>query len=140
MARKTTSHVKGKLPGRFEDLVKIMPPRAIQDEVQYDNTIEMLDRLTSLPHMTKGQEQYLETLFVLVEAYENEHHAIPEAESPISVLKHLLDSNDMNASQLGTLLGNRSLGSKVLRGDRELSKTHMRILAKRFKVSPAVFM
>jgi len=100
----------------------------------------MLDRLTSLPRMTKGQEQYLETLSVLVEAYESEHHAIPDSASPISVLKHLLDSNDMNASQLGALLGNRSLGSKVLRGDRELSKTHMRILAKRFKVSPAVFM
>lgn len=118
----------------------MMPPRAIQDEVHYDNTIEMLDRLTSLPRMTKGQEQYLETLSVLVQAYENEHHAIPDSQSPIRVLKHLLDSNGMNASQLGRLLGNRSLGSKVLQGDRELSKTHMRILAQRFKVSPAVFM
>lgn len=140
MAKTTRSRTKGKLPGRFEYLVKMMPPRAIQDEVQYDNTIEMLDRLTSLPRMTKGQEQYLETLSVLVEAYENEHHAIPDPQSPISVLKHLLESNDMNASQLGTLLGNYSLGSKVLRGERELSKTHMRILAKRFKISPAAFM
>lgn len=69
---------KDKLPGRFEDLVKMMPPRAIQDEVQYDNTIEVLDRLTSLPRMTQGQNQYLETLSVLVEAYENEHYAIKE--------------------------------------------------------------
>jgi len=139
MARTTRSHTKGKLPGRFEELVRIMPPRAIQDEVQYDNTIEMLDRLTSLPQMTKGQEQYLETLSVLVEAYENEHHAIPDSRSPIRILKYLLDSNDMSASELGVLLGNRSLGSKILRGARELSKTHMRILAKRFKISPAVF-
>jgi HTH-type transcriptional regulator/antitoxin HigA len=132
--------MKGKLPGRFEDLVAMMPPQAIQDEVQYDNTIEMLDRLTSLPRMTKGQAQYLETLGVLVEAYEREHHPIPDTRSPIRILKHLLDSNNMNASELGTLLGNRSLGSKILRGDRELSKNHIRILAKRFNVSPAAFL
>lgn len=140
MARSIPSHTKGRLPGRFEELVALMPPRAIQDEVQYDNTIEMLDRLTSLPRMTKGQEQYLETLSVLVEAYENEHHAIADSGSPIGVLKHLLESNDMNASQLGELLGNRSLGSKILRGERELSKAHIRLLAERFKVNPALFL
>ena len=140
MARATRSHTKGKLPGRFEDLVKIMPPRAIQDEIQYDNTIEMLDQLTSLPRMTKGQEQYLETLSVLVGAYENEHHAISDFPSPVNAVKHLLESNGINASQLGVLLGNRSLGSKILRGDRGLSKNHIRILAKRFNVSPALFM
>jgi HTH-type transcriptional regulator/antitoxin HigA len=67
-------------------------------------------------------------------------HAIADSGSPISILKHLLDSNEMNASQLGELLGNRSLGSKILRGERELSKTHIRLLAERFKVSPALFL
>ncbi len=140
MARAALSHAKGKLPSRFEDLVALMPPRAIHDESAYDNTIEMLDRLTSLPRPTKGQQQYLETLSVLVEAYENEHHAIDRDQSPLDILKHLLDSNGMNASQLGELLGNRSLGSKILRGERGLSKRHIRTLAKRFKVSPALFL
>lgn len=140
MARTARSHVKANLPGRYEDLVALMPPRAIQDEVEYDNTIEMLDRLTSLPRPTKGQRQYLETLSVLVEAYENEHHAIDDDLEPLAILKHLLGSHGMNASHLGELLGNRSLGSKILRGERELSKRHIRTLAKRFKVSPALFL
>jgi hypothetical protein len=41
---------------------------------------------------------------------------------------------------LGALLGNRSLGSKILRGERELSKTHLRILADRFKVEAGLFL
>jgi antitoxin component HigA of HigAB toxin-antitoxin module len=46
----------------------------------------------------------------------------------------------MTASDLGELLGNRSLGSKVLRGERELSKTHLRILAERFKVDAGLLL
>lgn len=141
MSRTVTSRRHAKLPGRFEDLAAILPPRAIADEVDYDNTIEMLDRLTSIPRLTKGQEQYLETLSVLMAAYESERHAIETDDlAPLEVLRHLLESNDMSASQLGELLGNRSLGSKILRGDRELSKSHIRILAKRFGVSPALFL
>lgn len=121
-------------------MVALLVPRAIHDEVDYENTIEMLDRLTSLRRLTKGQEQYLETLSVLVEAYESDHHAIEVSDlTPIQVLKHLLDSNNMNASHLGELLGNRSLGSKILRGQRELSKSHIRVLAKRFNVDPGLF-
>jgi HTH-type transcriptional regulator/antitoxin HigA len=141
MPRTAVSQSSRKLPGRFEDLVALLAPRAIQDEIDYENTIEMLDRLTSLPRLTKGQEQYLETLSVLVEAYESDHHAIETDDlSPIQVLIHLLDSNGMNASQLGELLGNRSLGSKILRGERELSKAHIRLLARRFNVDPGLFL
>jgi len=140
MPRTTISRSPRKLPGRFEDLVALLAPRAIRDEIDYESMIEMLDRLTSLPRLTKGQEQYFETLSVLVEAYENDHHAIEVADlPPIQVLKHLLDSSDMNASQLGELLGNRSLGSKILRGQRELSKNHIRLLAERFNVDPGLF-
>ena len=140
MPRTAASRAPGKLPRRFEGLVALLAPRAIRDEIDYETTIEMLDRLTSLPRLTKGQEQYLETLSVLVEAYESDHHAIEVDDlTPIQVLKHLLESHNMNASELGELLGNRSLGSKILRGQRELSKSHIRLLAKRFSVNPGLF-
>lgn len=140
-SRTMTSRFHRRLPVRFDDLVKTFPPRALADEVDYENTLAMLDRLTSLPRLSRGQEQYLETLSVLVAAYEREHHAIEVKDlPPVQVLTHLLDANRMSASQLGELLGNRSLGSKLLRGERELSKNHIRILAERFSVSPALFL
>jgi antitoxin component HigA of HigAB toxin-antitoxin module len=46
----------------------------------------------------------------------------------------------MNASDLGRLVGKRSLGLKILNGDRGLSKAHIKILAKHFHVSPAVLL
>ncbi len=44
------------------------------------------------------------------------------------------------ASDLGRLLGNRSLGSLLLTGRRELSKAHVRLLAEHFKVDAGYFL
>jgi HTH-type transcriptional regulator/antitoxin HigA len=138
----TKSLDKKRLPARFEDLVQMMPPRAITDDVHYENTVGMIDVLMAAGKLTKGQEMYLETLVQLVHAYEAHRHAIETADiSGISVLKHLLAENDMSASDLARFLGvHASMGSKILRGDRSLTVEHIRRLAERFKVSPEVFM
>ena len=135
------SQAKDELPGRFKDLVAAFPPRAIHDEADYDNTIEMLDSLTSLAERTKGQDEYLDTLAVLVEAYEDEHYPIDTSHiTPLDALKYLVEQSGMNASRLGDLLGNRSLGSKLLRGERELSKMHIRALCRHFRVKAELFL
>jgi HTH-type transcriptional regulator / antitoxin HigA len=129
------------LPTQFEQLVQMMPPQAIQDEVQYANTLEVIDRLMVVAKLTKGQALYLETLVQLVQAYEAEHHAIDTTGlTGLDSLKHLLEENQMNASDLARLLGvHASLGSKIFKGERSLTVAHLRKLAERFKVSPGLF-
>ena len=92
--------------------------------------------------LTKGQALYLETLVVLVQAYEAEHHAIDTTGlTGLDSLKHLLEENQMNASDLARLLGvHSSLGSKILKGQRSLTVDHVRKLAERFKVGPGLFL
>jgi hypothetical protein len=63
-----------KLPRTFEALVRLMPPQAIMDDVQHDNVIEMIDRLTAAGKLSKGQHIYLETLVQLIEVYESANH------------------------------------------------------------------
>lgn len=132
---------KEKLPKTFEALVQLMPPRAIMDAVEHDNSIEMIDRLMAVGKLTKGQQIYLETLVQLVEVYEGEHHAIDTSDiGGIDSLKHLLNETGMNASDLARLLGvHPSMGSKILKGERSLTVNHVRKLAARFKVSPELF-
>ena len=129
------------LPRQFGELVQMMPPQAIQDDVQYANTLEVIDRLMAVSKASKGQAVYLETLVQLVQAYEAEHHAIETSDiSGLDSLKHLLQENDMNASDLARLLGvHASLGSKILKGERSLTVDHIRTLAAQFKVSPRLF-
>lgn len=136
-----TKHAqKTKLPRRFEDLVRLMPPQAIMDDLHHANTTEMIDRLMASGKLTRGQELYLETLVQLVQAYEARHHAI-EARRGIATLKHLLDENGMSASGLARLLGvHASMGSKILKRERALTIDHLKILSARFKVRAETFM
>jgi HTH-type transcriptional regulator / antitoxin HigA len=138
----TTGVLRDKeLPSRFEELVRRMPPQAILDDVHYENTLEIVDRLMAEGKLTKGQSLYLKTLVQLIEAYEAEHHAVDTSElSGLDSLKHLLEENSMNASDLARLLGvHPSMGSKLLRGERALTVDHVRKLSARFKVNAGLF-
>lgn len=138
----TTRNTKEKLPRRFGDLVALMPPQAIMDDVHYENAIEMIDQLMAINTLSKGQELYLETWVQLVGVYEATHHAIDTSDlKGIDLLAELLTQNDMNASDLARLLDiHASMGSKILKGDRALTIEHLRKLAERFGVAPEVFM
>jgi antitoxin component HigA of HigAB toxin-antitoxin module len=138
----TTSSANERLPRRFEDLVRLMPPQAIMDDAHYENALERIDRLMASGKLTRGQEVYMETLVQLVQAYEARCHAIDTADlDGIDALRHLLAENHMNNSDLARLLGlHASMGSKILTGERALTVQHMLKLADRFNVRPELFM
>ena len=129
------------LPGDFDSLVRAHPPAAIHDDIACENATELVNKLTALPNPTEGQLKYLDTLTILVERYEDETEGVePRGVDALSVLRYLMEDRGMNASDLGRLLGDRSLGPKILNGDRALSKVHIKLLAKHFHVSPAVLL
>jgi antitoxin component HigA of HigAB toxin-antitoxin module len=129
------------LPGDFESLVRLHPPAAIHDEVAYENAIDLVNRLTAIPRPTKGQLKYLDTLTILIERYEDDTEGmLPSGIAALSVLRYLMNDRGMSASDVGRLLGDRSLGPKILNGERALSKAHIKTLAKHFNVSPAVLL
>lgn len=138
----TKNSQKTKLPLRFGDLIRLLPPQAIADDVYYENTVEMIDCLMANGKLSKDQSLYLETLVQLVGVYESRHHAIDTAKlDGIAALKHLLAENGMNASDLARLLGvHASMGSKILKRERALTVDHLRKLAERFAVKPQLFL
>lgn len=131
-----------KLPGRFEDLVREMPPQAIVDEASHENAVEMIDRLMARGKLTKGQELYLETLVQLVQVYEGAHHAIDTKRlSGAALLNHLAAEHGLSAAAIAQILGvHASMGSKLLKGERSLTVAHARALGARFKVRFEAFL
>jgi len=126
-------------PRDYKSLIVMFMPQAIHDEIGYENTIEVIDALAG-HDLTKDQEIYLDTLSTLVEAYEDEHHAIKTSGlSPIEAIRFLMEENNSTASDLGAILGERTLGSKILLGQRKVGITYARILAKRFAVDISLF-
>jgi HTH-type transcriptional regulator/antitoxin HigA len=87
---------------------------------------------------TSDEEKYAAVLLTLIEAYEEEHHSIPDA-PPEEILRTLMDANDLRQKDLVPIFGSESIVSEVLHRKRALNKTHIEKLSKRFHVSPAVF-
>ena len=128
-----------KMPKDYQGLVMMFMPRAIHDEIDYQNTIEVIDELVG-HELADEQELYLDTLSTLVEAYENEHHAIRIRGIPaVEALTFLMEEHGMIAADLGKLLGERTLGSKILRGERNYGLKYAKTLAKKFGVDVSLF-
>ena len=125
-------------------LIDAFPLRPLRSVRDYNAAAAILDTLAVRAEgsLDDGEQDYLDTLTLLVEDYDREHFRFPKSEvdDPLAILKHLMGESGMTQSDLGRLLGNRSLASLILNGHRQLSKTQIRKLATRFKVSPALFL
>jgi HTH-type transcriptional regulator/antitoxin HigA len=116
--------------------------RPIHDDVEYDNVCEIMDVLAvNEKRLSRDQRDFLEALIALVEQYDREQPDVCESHmTAVEALKFLLDENDMTASDLGRLLGHRTLGSAILNGKRRLTIAHIKKISARFKVEPSLFL
>ena len=137
----TTKRKPKAAPTTFEALIGELMPAAIHDKAAYENTMEMVRRLGVVPALNEDQIRYLDTLCVLVAAYEKNHRTIGKAKlKPLEVLREFVAEHGMKVRELGTLLKvSESSASMILKGDRALTLAHVRKLAEHFKVSTALF-
>ena len=127
------------LPTDYPGLVNMLPPRPIHDRVDYHNVMEVV--LAMAGHrLTRDQEDYCELLSDMILKYDQEHgEQLPEG-TPLERLRALVETADMSGSDLGRLLGNRGLGSSLLKGTRALSKAHILKLCGHFHLSADYFL
>src|SRR5947209_1175298 len=91
------------------DLFALRPLRSPRD---YDAAVAVLDRLAVRPEgsLSRGEQDYFDTLTLLVEAYDREHHdARTGVQDPLVMVKYLMEESGMTQADLGRLLGNRAL-------------------------------
>jgi len=127
----------------YLNLVKRFPLVPIRGAIHLRNAFRVLDELAVIDEdrLTQGQADYLSVLTDLVEKYEDRQDPVHGGfEDGIAALEYLLEQHGMTASDLGRLLGNRQLGSAILRRQRQLSKDHLLKLADHFKVSADLFL
>ena len=129
-----------RLPKDYASLCRRHMPRPIRDKVDFENVTEITDAMAG-HKLTTDQEDYFDLLCRLIEDYEKEHAAlVPPKVSGLEALQHLLDARDMTAADLARLLDvHRTLGAMILRGDRQLTLSHVRTLARYFGVPADLF-
>ena len=117
----------------------IAPMLTIRNEREYNAAVKRLNELLDEIGTDEKHPLYglLDTLGTLVHAYEEEHYPIPDA-GGVDVLRFLMEEHGLTQSDL-LEIGSQGVVSEILSGKRELNVRQIRMLAKRFKVSPAVF-
>ena len=115
------------------------PLLTIRDEVTYQRSLEQLNGLIDLVGTDEQHSLYslLDTLGILIEAYETEHVAIPEA-GGVDVLQYLMEEHNLTPDDLPEI-GSQDKVTEILSGKRDLNVQQIRTLSQRFQVSPAVF-
>jgi HTH-type transcriptional regulator/antitoxin HigA len=116
----------------------VLAPKVITSDAQNERYVTALLELEKKNHMSAAERHFAELLTLLIEAYEEKRYAVRES-SPVAVLTELMHANELRQKDLAPFLGTESIVSEILSGKRELNKTHIERLSKKFKVSPAVF-
>lgn len=115
------------------------PLLAIRNEEQYEQAVEHLNDLIDEIGTDGAHPLYelLDTLGTLIHAYEERYHTVPDC-SGREMLGFFMEEHELTTASFPEI-GSQEVVSEVLSGKQELSVQHIRALAKRFHVSPAVF-
>ena len=109
------------------------------NEKDYNKLVNLLDNLIDEVGNNENHPltSLMETIGSLVETYESQY--INEIEgTPIDALNALLAEHGLKQSDLPEI-GSQGVVSEILSGKRQLNVRQIKMLSKRFKVSPAVF-
>ena len=128
-------------PDDYLRLVAELPVRPIRTRAEYVAAQEVLDDLIGRDDLSPGEQDYAAALARFVEEFEREQEADRRSrQTPLELLRHLLQENGMSTTDLGDVLGSRGLASEVLNGKRGLSKALIRKLAAHFGLPAGLFL
>lgn len=139
--RNTTSirAVYGKSEDRYLELVRRFPLRPLRSDADLDAAVAVIDALLDRDDLAPPEQDYLDVLSDLVEAYEDEHVPI-EPVSDAEMLRFLIQSKGVTQAQAAAEAGiAESTISEVLSGKRKLNRGQIGKLARYFHVEPGAF-
>lgn len=126
----------------YRYLVELFPLQQIITLEQHSTALKVIEKLMMLINTTSSVDEgikiYLKTLSELVENYESENFKA-NVTSGREMLAYLMDLQGFTQKDLAKEIGGQSVVSKILKGERELNIRQIKSLAKKFKVSPEVF-
>lgn len=112
---------------------------SVKSEEEYDRAIGLLNSLMDEIGTDEQHPLYelLDTLGTLIHTYEEKNYPMPDCDA-IGMLCFFMKEHGLTPSNLPEI-GSEKIVSEIISGKRELSVREIRLLAKRFHVSPAVF-
>ena len=118
----------------------ISPYLTINNDQEYEQAVARLNSLIDEVGTDESHPLYsfLDTLGILIEAYESENYKIPDC-TGVEVLLYLMEEHSLNQSDLPEI-GSQGVVSEIINGKRELNVRQIKKLEQRFKISSSAFL
>ncbi len=118
----------------------IAPYLTISNDQEYEQAVARLNSLIDEVGTNEAHPLYslLDTLGILIEAYESENYEIPDC-TGVEMLLYLMEEHSLTQSDL-LEIGSQEIVSEIINGQRELNIRQVKALAQRFNVSSSVFL
>lgn len=100
--------------------------------------LESLDTAQEARHLNPEELELQALLAHLCTEYED-RTVPPPSSTPLDVLKFLMEQQSLRPIDMLHVFGSLAVASQVLNGKREISKTHARRLAEKFRISVEAF-
>ena len=124
----------------YRKIRAVVPLGVLRTRKDYAKAVKTLDAI--LDEIGENESHPLaelaDALSLFIENFEKEHVRMPHA-SPAEVLKVLMQEHGLRQADLREI-GSQGVVSEVLAGRRSLNTRQIAKLARRFAVSPAVFL
>jgi len=130
---------------KINEMVKVWPQispfvSVPHTQEQYEKAVKILDVLLEKVGEDENHPlaSLMEILGTLIENYENQK-LIEVSSDPVGVLNFLMKEHGLKQRDLYDI-GSQGVVSEILKGKRELNIRQIKVLSRRFNVSPAVFL
>jgi HTH-type transcriptional regulator / antitoxin HigA len=126
-------------PVAYGKLLVAELPKPIQNDREFDRMVERLEALDFAKRTVTPEEKALaEILGMLIEAYDDAHHSLPQTE-PHKMVQYLMEQRHLKQTDLVPVLGSRPQVSAIVNGKRGISKAQAKKLAEFFHVPAELF-
>lgn len=140
--KEETKSQRLKISDTYLELVELFPLKPIESEKDHKVALSVVEKIMNFLVTEKNPDEgikiYLKTLSDLISDYEGAKFKTG-AVSGKEMLAYLMELQGLTQTDLAKELGGQPIVSKILKGERELNLRQIKALAKRFKVSPEVF-
>ena len=131
---------KSSLLDKWHDAVRIVAVDRIRSDDDYDRVVAFMEEVIAEIGRKKSHplNGLMDILDMRLREYDDANNPIDDVHG-IAMLRVLMGQHGLKQKDL-TELGSQGVISEILSGKRELNLQHIKALAKRFHVSPSVFL
>lgn len=123
----------------YSQLLVKYQPKIIQTEEENENFLEVVEELMSRENLTNEEDTILDLLVKLIEDFEEKHYPL-NGSTPRSVMLHLMEAQNISASNLVEIFGSSENVDKVVSGELEINLEQAVALGKMLHVDSSLFL